>query len=158
MHYPTSIGEAISLLSQYGQQAAVISGGTDLISRNKNRIKLHTFTHFVDITGLNLGGITKKNDGFHIGATTPINQVATDADIASSSTVLSQAATQVATLQIRNMGTVGGDVLQEVWCPYLEEQLQLLEKWRQCLLRSNRRQQILSQRIRRKALLRSTRR
>lgn len=119
VHYPSSIGEAISLLSQYGQQAAVISGGTDLISRNKNRIQLHMFTHFVDITGLNLAGISKQNDGYHIGATTAINDVATYPDFASTATVLSQAATQVATLQIRNMGTVSGDVLQEVWCPYL---------------------------------------
>jgi xanthine dehydrogenase YagS FAD-binding subunit len=119
VHYPSSIGEAISLLSQYGQQAAVISGGTDILSRNKNRIKLHMFTHLVDISGLNLSGISKKNDGFHIGATTLVNQIATDADIANSATVLSQGASQIATLQIRNMGTIGGDVLQEVWCPYL---------------------------------------
>ncbi|MDG7001458.1 MAG: FAD binding domain-containing protein [Nitrososphaerota archaeon] len=119
VHYPTSIGEAISLLSQYGQQAAVMSGGTDIISRNKNRIKLHMFTHLIDISGLSLNYLNQKSDGYHIGASASINQVATDPGIASSATVLSQAAGQVATLQIRNMGTVSGDVLQEVWCPYL---------------------------------------
>jgi len=116
LHTPSSIGEAISLLSKYGQQAAVISGGTDIISRNKNKIKTHMFTHLIDISGLKLGYLTPKNDGLHIGATYSLNSLATSTSVP---TVLSQASGQVATLQIRNMGTVAGDVLQEVWCPYL---------------------------------------
>ena len=119
LHEPSSLSEAISLLSQYGQEAAVISGGSDIISRNKNRIKQHMFTHLIDISGLNLSGITNNSDNFVIGATTPINQVATDPNINSITPVLAQAAASVATLQIRNVGTVAGDVLQEVWCPYL---------------------------------------
>ncbi len=119
LHYPSSLSEAVSLLSQYGQQAAVISGGSDIISRNKNRIKLHMFTHLIDISGLNLGGITTNSGSFTIGATTSINDLATNSDINSAAPVLAQAAGQVATLQIRNSGTVAGNVLQEVWCPYL---------------------------------------
>lgn len=115
LHTPSSISEAISLLSQYGQQAVVVSGATDVISRNKNKIKTHMFTHLVDISGLNLNYLTQKSDGWHIGATYPINGVATNTNLPA---VLSQAATSVATLQIRNMGTMAGDVLQEVWCPY----------------------------------------
>ncbi len=115
-HKPSSLGDAISILSKYGQQAAVISGGTDIISRNKNKIKTHMYTHLVDISGLNLNYTNQKSDGWHIGAATLLNDVATNAQLP---TVLSQAAGAVATLQIRNMGTMAGDVLQEVWCPYL---------------------------------------
>ncbi|MGD0510921.1 MAG: FAD binding domain-containing protein [Candidatus Micrarchaeaceae archaeon] len=116
VHSATSLSHAISLLSQYGQQAAVINGATDIISRNKNGIKLHMFQHLVDISGLALNYSNKKSDGWHIGAGTPINGVATNINLP---TVLQQAAGAVATLQIRNMGTIAGDVLQEVWCPYL---------------------------------------
>ncbi len=119
LHQPTSLSEAVSLLAQYGQEAAVIAGGSDIISRNKNRIKQHLFTHLIDISGLNLSGITNNSNSITIGATTQINQVATDPNVNSSMPVLAQAAGQVATLQIRNVGTVAGDVLQEVWCPYL---------------------------------------
>ncbi len=116
LHRPTSISEAISLLSKYGQKAAVMSGGTDIISRNKNKIKTHMFTHLIDISGLNLSYLNQKSDGWHIGAAYSLNSLATNNTVP---TVLSQAAGAVATLQIRNMGTVAGDVLQEVWCPYL---------------------------------------
>ncbi|MGI0092033.1 MAG: FAD binding domain-containing protein [Nitrososphaerales archaeon] len=116
LHRPSSVSEAISILSKYGGQAAVISGGTDIISRNKNKIKTHMFTHLVDISGLNLSYLKQESDGWHIGATYYLNNIATNTSVPN---VLSQAAGAVATLQIRNMGTVAGDVLQEVWCPYL---------------------------------------
>lgn len=118
LHTATSVSDAISMLSKYGQQAAVIAGGSDIISRNKNKIKYHTFTHLIDISGLQgeLNYITTKSDGIHIGALYSVNNVATNTSLPQ---VLSQAAGSVATLQIRNVGTIAGDVLQEVWCPYL---------------------------------------
>jgi xanthine dehydrogenase YagS FAD-binding subunit len=115
LYKASSVSDAISLLSKYGQQAAVISGGSDIISRNKNGIKYHSFTHLVDISGLNLTYVNPSNGGWNIGATTPISTIAANTSLP---TVLSQAATSVATLQIRNIGTIAGDVLQEVWCPY----------------------------------------
>src|ERR1039458_3896765 len=89
VHSATSLSHAISLLSQYGQEAVVINGATDVISRNKNGIKLHMFQHLVDISGLALNYANKKSDGWHIGAGTPINGVATNTSLP---TVLQQAA------------------------------------------------------------------
>jgi len=116
VHTATSVSNAISLLSQYGQQAVVIHGATDVISRNKNKIGLHMFQHLVDLSALNLSYANHTSDGWHIGSGYSINAVATNTNLP---TVLQQAAGSVATLQIRNMGTIAGDVLQEVWCPYL---------------------------------------
>jgi xanthine dehydrogenase YagS FAD-binding subunit len=117
---PQSVEDAISMLSKYGKNAAIISGGSDIISRNKNRIALHSFKYLVDISGLSeLKTFTHDSNGFTIGATTTLNTVATDPTINSAIPVLSEAAGQAATLQIRNAGTMAGDVLQEVWCPYL---------------------------------------
>jgi xanthine dehydrogenase YagS FAD-binding subunit len=121
---PTSISDAISKLTQYGENnSVVVSGGTDVISRNKNRIKTMMPQYLVDISGLNLSTPSpipySSSDGFHIGGTTPINALANDTNVNSYAPVLAQAAGYVAVTQIRNQGTIAGDVLQEVWCPYL---------------------------------------
>lgn len=118
---PTSIGDAISKLTQYGENnAVVVSGGSDVISRNKNRISTMMQQYLVDISGLNLNYVKySSSDGFRIGGTTPISTVVNDANVNSYASVLSQGAASAATLQIRNIGTIAGDVLQEVWCPYL---------------------------------------
>ena len=116
----SSVSDAISLLSQYGpDQAKIISGGSDIISRNKNRIATSLPKYLIDISGLGLNYLNfSQKSGFTIGGTAVINDVATDPNVNAYAQVLAQAATSVATLQIRNVGTIGGDLLQEVWCPY----------------------------------------
>ena len=117
---PTSIADAIAKLTQYGpDSAAAVSGATDVISRNKNRISAHMFKYLVDLSGLGLSYIHSTGDGMHIGATTTISSVVNDPNVNAVATVLAQAGSSIATQQIQSMGTVGGDVLQEVWCPYL---------------------------------------
>ncbi len=113
----TSVGDAIAKLSSYGvDNSAVISGGTDVISRNKERIATMMPQYLIDISGLPLNYITPSSGGFKIGATTPVIDVANNTSVPA---VLSQAANAVATPQIQSMGTVAGDVLQEVWCEYV---------------------------------------
>lgn len=112
----TSVGNAVSLLTQYGAgNAKVISGGTDIITRMKNSIATQMPKYLIDISGLQLSYITPENGGVRIGGTTP------NSDVVNSSAVpalLASAMGTIATLQLRNTGTIGGDVLQEVWCPY----------------------------------------
>jgi xanthine dehydrogenase YagS FAD-binding subunit len=113
----TSVSDAISKLNKYGvDNSVVVSGATDVISRNKNRITTMMPQYLIDISGLGLSYVNPSGGGFHIGATTPISMLSNNGSIPS---VLSQAAASVATSQIQNMGTVAGDVLQEVWCPYV---------------------------------------
>ena len=112
-----SVQDAINQLSKYGAgNARVISGGTDIISRMKNGISAHTPSVLIDISGLNLNYIKQDSGGVHIGATTLNSDV-----VANSATpaLLSAAVGSIATLQLRNNSTIGGDILQEVWCPYL---------------------------------------
>lgn len=117
---PTSVADAISLVSQYGQdKARLVSGGTDMITRMKDRIASQLPSYLVDLSQLNLSYINPDGSGgLKIGGTTTISTVANDSTINSNFAVLAQAALNVATLQIRNTGTIAGDVLQEVWCPY----------------------------------------
>lgn len=113
----SSIGDAVNLLTQYGAgNARIISGGTDIITRMKNGIQFHTPKYLIDISGLGLSYVRQDAGGVHIGATTPNSDVVNGSAVPS---LLSNAAASIATLQLRNGGTIGGDVLQEVWCPYL---------------------------------------
>jgi xanthine dehydrogenase YagS FAD-binding subunit len=117
---PSSVAEAVSMLTQYGTQARLLSGGTDLFSQMKNGIKLLTPQYVVDISGLNLSGISfNQSSGLTIGATTTISAIAADSNIAQYFAGLSQAANVVAAPQIRNQATAAGDISQEVWCWYL---------------------------------------
>ena len=113
-------GEAVSLLTQYGEQARLMSGGTDLLYMMKNGVVSKTPQYVIDISGLPLNYIKyTSSDGLRIGATTPIASLASDPNIAQYYAVLSQAAATVAAPQIRNQGTAAGDVIQDTWCWYL---------------------------------------
>ena len=82
----------------------------------KNGITFHTPKYLIDISGLGLSYVRQDTGGVRIGGTTP------NSDVVNSTMVphlLSDAAGSIATLQLRNTGTVAGDVTQEVWCPYL---------------------------------------
>jgi xanthine dehydrogenase YagS FAD-binding subunit len=117
---PQSVGEAVSMLTQYGAgNARVISGGTDIITRMKNGIAQHTPKYLIDISGLGLNYIKQDSGGLRIGSATPISDVVNSQVVASAAPLVAAAAGSIATLQLRNNGTIGGDVLQEVWCPYL---------------------------------------
>jgi len=115
-----SVQDAINLLSKYGAgNARIISGGTDIISRMKNGIAAHTPNYLIDISGLGLNYIKQDSGGVHIGATTANSDVVNSSVVNTAAPLLASAVGSIATLQLRNNSTIGGDVLQEVWCPYL---------------------------------------
>ena len=117
---PTSVSDAVSLLTKYAFQARVISGGTDVLSLMKNGIKSQTPQYVIDISGLNLNYVNYgQSDGLRIGATTPLSRVAADPNVNANFTALAQATNAVGSPQIRNQATMAGNVLQEIWCWYL---------------------------------------
>jgi xanthine dehydrogenase YagS FAD-binding subunit len=117
---PRSLEEAVSLLSKYGPAAKVIAGGSDLLSRIKNEVQTHIPRYVVDITGLGLSYISfSDSDGLRVGATTPVSELESHPIVRKHYPVLAEAAEAVGSPQIRNVATVAGDILQEVWCPYL---------------------------------------
>ena len=117
---PTSVSDAVSLLTKYGGQARVIAGGTDLLNQMKNQISALVPQYVIDISGLNLSGITYNgSSGLTIGATTNVETVKNDTNVNQYYPALAQAAGGAATTQIRNQATIAGDISQEVWCWYL---------------------------------------
>ena len=114
---PTSLSEALALLGAQWGEADVLAGGTDLVSLMKEY--LHTPQRVVDIKGIKeLGGIRKSGAGLRLGALVTLDELAENPAVRSEYPSLAAAARGVASQQIRNMGTVGGDLCQRPRCWY----------------------------------------
>ena len=114
---PTSIDDAINLLDQYGDDSWVFAGGMDSFDWMKDRIKRPKAV--VDLGNIpQLKGITTSGDGLEISAMTTLSEVASHPEVMSRFGVLSKAAGLVATPQIRNQGTLGGNLSQDTRCWY----------------------------------------
>ena len=120
IYRPASIDEAIQILSLHGTESGVYAGGTDLLIRLKNRLK-QAPSYLVDIkkiSGLNY--IREDAQGnVQIGALTKLSEVADSALLKQKYPMLVEAVNKISSPELRNASTVGGDMLQEVWCQYL---------------------------------------
>jgi xanthine dehydrogenase YagS FAD-binding subunit len=122
---PTSVQEAVGLLGSHWGEVDVLAGGTDLISLMKEYI--HTPKRVVNVKSIKeLGGIGKTAAGVRIGATVTMEELAENAEIKQMFPSLRKAAEGVASPQIRNMGTVGGDICQRPRCWYFRQGFGLL--------------------------------
>ncbi len=123
----TTVSQAISLLAQYGEKAAILAGGSDLFSLMKDRVegpKLNTPQHLLDISGIkDLHGIREEKNGVKIGAMTTLADIVSSPVLAGKYSLLAQAADQVAVPQIRNVGTLGGNLCQRPRCWYFRARL-----------------------------------
>lgn len=114
---PDSVADAQKILQQNGDDAWVMAGGLDSFDWLKDRIKKPSV--LVDISGIEeLKGIRTSSDGIEIGAMTTLTEIANHPEIKKNYGVLSQAVALVASPQIRNQGTLGGNVSQDVRCWY----------------------------------------
>jgi xanthine dehydrogenase YagS FAD-binding subunit len=116
---PTTLREAVELLNRYGNDAKIIAGGTDLLYLIKNDVQTHIPKLLIDISNLGLSYVNFSNNELRIGATTNLSAIAENEVVKSRFTALAQAASRAASPQLRNMATIAGDMLQEVWCWYL---------------------------------------
>ena len=114
---PTSISEAQRLLEQQGENGWVLAGGMDSFDWLKDRIKKPKVV--VDLSGIaELKGISATPDGIEIGAMTTLTQVVQHPVIREKYKLLAESAELVASPQIRNQGTLGGNVSQDARCWY----------------------------------------
>ncbi len=115
----TSIEEAVSLLDQYKNKAALIAGGTDLLGALKDNIHPDYPEILLNIKNIkNLAYIKESRKGLKIGALTKLQDIEANPVVKEKYRVLSEAARSVASPQIRDMGTIGGNICQEVRCWY----------------------------------------
>ncbi|MFB6131157.1 MAG: xanthine dehydrogenase family protein subunit M [Salinigranum sp.] len=113
-----SVDEAIGLLVKHGEDASLIAGNTDEINWLKNRMRAPKV--LVDLKPLgDLSGVQERSDGgVTIGALTKVSDVAGNDLLSKHFGVVSEATGKVATPQIRNQGTIGGNLSQDSRCWY----------------------------------------
>ncbi len=115
---PQTLGEAARMLADHGPAAMAVAGGTDLYPNMKRR--QFEPKVLVGLRGLReLGGIRgDERAGLVIGAGTVLHHFATHPAVTAHYMALARAASLISNPQIRNMGTVGGNLLVDTRCNY----------------------------------------
>ncbi len=116
---PKTIDEAVAVLQRYGTGASVIAGGTDLLGKMKDEILPQSPEALVDIKKIaGLDFIEMGDKGLRIGALTRLDDIGRDARVREMYRALGQAAAKTASPHLRAMGTVGGNICQDIRCWY----------------------------------------
>ena len=124
---PATVKEAVALLGSKWDDAAVLAGGTDLVSLMKDQV--YSPKRLVNIKNIKeLGGISSTKAGLRIGAAATMDELAESAVVRKDFPALSQAARGVTSPQIRNVGTAGGDLCQRPRCWFYRLGFGLLAK------------------------------
>src|ERR1700691_6234864 len=114
---PSTISDAQKLLQQHGADAWVMAGGLDSFDWLKDRIKRPKV--LVDLSGIEeLKGVRGTSDDIEIGAMTRLTEVVNNPLVKQHYGLLAQGAELAASPQIRNQGTIGGNVTQDARCWY----------------------------------------
>src|ERR1700693_727982 len=114
---PTSVDDALALQARHGAKAWVLAGGLDSFDWFKDRIKRPEVV--IALSQIKeLRGVRTAGDGLEIGAMTTLTEVVRHPMIREKYSILAQAAELVASPQIRNQGTIGGNVSQDTRCWY----------------------------------------
>jgi xanthine dehydrogenase YagS FAD-binding subunit len=123
----TSVPQAISLLARHQEKGAILAGGSDLFGIMKDRLEGPNFKmpqHLIDIKQIKeLNYIKDQKSGLKIGATTTISEIISADLIRARYPLLAQASSQVGVTQIRNVGTVAGNLCQRPRCWYFRRNL-----------------------------------
>ena len=114
---PESAADAVTLLGRYSPNAWVMAGGMDSFDWLKDRIKRPSVV--IELSRVaELRGIKERDGGLEIGAATTLTEIARSPLVRAKFSLLAEAAELVASPQIRNQGTVGGNVSQDARCWY----------------------------------------
>jgi xanthine dehydrogenase YagS FAD-binding subunit len=117
---PQSAEQVLALLSKGGEKVSLMAGGTDLLTEIKEGVVEPDLV--IDLAAIKeLAFIRKSGDGMHIGAMTTVADLASDPAIRADYPGLHEAALSVATPQLRNIGTVGGNLCQRPRCWYYRD-------------------------------------
>ena len=117
LYQPSSVDAALDLLGRFRGDAWILAGGLDSFDWLKDRIKRPTA--LIDLAGITeLAGVSEVDGGLQIGAMTTLSEIENDPLVRERYGILADAARHVATPQIRNAGTIGGNLCQDTRCWY----------------------------------------
>jgi len=119
-HRPSTVEEAVALLGEHAGDAMAVAGGTDLLPNMKHR--LFEPGHLVALKGIaELKGIREEEGVLRVGAAETLAAVAASPLVRARFPALAGAAAHVAGPQLRNMGTLGGNVCLDTRCTYYNQ-------------------------------------
>jgi 4-hydroxybenzoyl-CoA reductase subunit beta len=124
---PRSVAEAAKILAGEGPQAMLIAGGTDLLPNMKRRHQ--TPKVLVSLKGIEELKKISSGSGLNLGAALTLTEVTKNESVKEKFTALYQAAAQVATAHLRNMGTIGGNLCLDTRCTYYNQNYE----WRKAI-------------------------
>jgi xanthine dehydrogenase YagS FAD-binding subunit len=117
LYQPATIDDALRLADKHGSDAWVMAGGLDTFDWLKDRIKRPKVV--IDLSQVSeLRGVREWNGGLEIGAMTTLTEVVRHPVVREKFSILSTGAESAASPQIRNQGTIGGNVSQDARCWY----------------------------------------
>jgi carbon-monoxide dehydrogenase medium subunit len=113
VYKPTTLNDAFAFLIEHGDDAAVLAGGTDLLV--DLRVQRRNEHHLVSLANITeLRGITNTNNGVTIGAATTLNDLLKSDVIQHNYPAIIEATQVMGSNQIRNTGTIGGNIASAV--------------------------------------------
>ncbi len=124
---PRSVAEAVSILAGEGPAAMLIAGGTDLLPNMKRRHQ--TPKVLVSLRGVDELKTVSNGSGIVLGSALTLGKITQEKKIKEQFTALHQAAAQIATPHLRNMGTLGGNLCLDTRCTYYNQNYE----WRQAI-------------------------
>ena len=125
---PRTLDEAARILHGEGPSAMPLAGGTDLLPNMKRRQQVPRM--LLSLRSIDsLHAIQFSDSGARLGACLTLSDIASDPRFRNGATALSQAASQVATPQIRNMATLGGNLCLDTRCNYYDQSYE----WRKAI-------------------------
>ncbi len=117
---PTSVDDVLGLLDRHGPGTWLMAGGMDTFDWLKDRIIRPRVV--IDLSGVDaLRGIKEANGGLEIGAMTTLTEITKSTAVRDKFGLLMEAAEHVASPQIRNIGTIGGNIVQDARCWYYRQ-------------------------------------
>ena len=129
---PRSLQEAARILDGEGPSVMPLAGGTDLLPNMKRRQQvprtLMSLRHIDELTGIQLESPVSR-----LGACLTLSEIAADPHFRNGRAALVQAASQVATPQIRNMATLGGNLCLDTRCNYYDQNYEWRKSINFCL-------------------------
>jgi 4-hydroxybenzoyl-CoA reductase subunit beta len=126
-HAPRSIEEAARILDGEGPQGMLLAGGTDLLPNMKRRQQVPRTV--IGLKGIDALRFARNGSGMRLGAGLTLSEIVDDKAVREGYAALWQAAVQVATPHLRNMGTLGGNLCLDTRCTYYDQN----REWRRAI-------------------------
>jgi 4-hydroxybenzoyl-CoA reductase subunit beta len=133
---PSSVREAAAWLADDPDETMLLAGGTDLLPNMKRRQQTPAIV--IGLRSLNELKEVREDEGLSIGAAVTLARLVADPRIRQSYSGLWQAAAQVATPHLRNMGTIGGNLCLDTRCTYYDQTYEWRKSIDFCLKRDGR--------------------